>query len=102
MVTVAIVALLLGGARFWALRQLYLDKAHGHAAYRAQLLRSPEDIQYWENRWTAQREGLPARYPWPGGPPFVPAIARYYDDMRIKYERAARYPWLSVEPDPLP
>jgi hypothetical protein len=101
-VAVAIAALLMGGVRLRALRQLYLEKAAGHAAYRAHLLRSPEDIEYWEARWTGQREGLPAKYPWPGRPPFVPAIARYHDDMRVKYERAARQPWLPVGPDPLP
>jgi hypothetical protein len=26
--------------------------------------------------------------------------ARYHDALRIKYERAARYPWILVEPDP--
>jgi hypothetical protein len=24
----------------------------------------------------------------------------YFEQLRLKYERAARYPWLSVEPDP--
>jgi hypothetical protein len=28
------------------------------------------------------------------------ARARYHDVLRIKYERAARYPWNSVEADP--
>jgi hypothetical protein len=27
-------------------------------------------------------------------------MAAYHRELRIKYERAARYPWLSVEPDP--
>ncbi len=26
--------------------------------------------------------------------------ARFHDALRLKYERAARYPWLSVKPDP--
>jgi hypothetical protein len=25
---------------------------------------------------------------------------KFFRDLRLKYERAARYPWLSVEPDP--
>jgi hypothetical protein len=102
MVAVAILALAFGIIRLWATRQLYLKKAAGHAGFRTEVLRSPETIAYWESRWTAQREGRPARYPWPGGPPFVPAMAQYHDAMRIKYERAARYPWLPVEPDPPP
>ena len=28
------------------------------------------------------------------------AKARFHDALRIKYERAARYPWILVEPDP--
>ena len=28
------------------------------------------------------------------------ARAQFHDALRIKYERAARYPWKSVEPDP--
>jgi hypothetical protein len=27
-------------------------------------------------------------------------MATYHRALRIKYERAARYPWLSVKPDP--
>jgi hypothetical protein len=99
-VAVALVALLLGAARLWALRQLYLERAAGHAGFRALVLRSPQDIQYWESRWTDRRAGRPARYPWPAGPPFVPAIARYHDDMKVKYERAAARPWLPVGSDP--
>jgi hypothetical protein len=29
-------------------------------------------------------------------------MAAYHHELRIKYERAARYPWLPVEPDPPP
>jgi hypothetical protein len=101
-IAAAVVALAFGIIRHWAARRLYLEKAAQHAGFRALVLRSPDTIAYWESRWTDQREGLPARYPWPDGPPFVPAMAKYHDAMRIKYERAARYPWLPVEPDPLP
>jgi hypothetical protein len=27
-------------------------------------------------------------------------MAAYYKALKLKYQRAARYPWLSVEPDP--
>ncbi len=97
MVAVAVVALLIGIARLWRTRQLYLEKAADHAGFRALVLRSPLTIAYWESRWSDQHEGKPAG---PGGPPFVPARAAYHEAMRLKYERAARYPWLSVPSDP--
>lgn len=25
---------------------------------------------------------------------------KYYEQLKLKYERAARYPWLAIEPDP--
>ena len=99
MVAVAVVALARDRSSPGA-AQLYLEKAANHEGFRALVLRSPDSITHWEDRWTAQREGKPARYPWPGGPPFVPSMAKYHDEMRLKYERAARYPWLPVSPDP--
>jgi hypothetical protein len=27
-------------------------------------------------------------------------FANYYENLKNKYERAARYPWLAIEPDP--
>jgi len=100
MVAVAVVALAFGIVRLWAARQHYLEKAANHAGFRALIMRSSQDIAYWESRWTDQRVGLPARYPWPGAPPLVRSMAEYHDAMRRKYERAARYPWLPVAPDP--
>jgi hypothetical protein len=100
MVAVAGVGLVFGVGRLLVLRQRYLGEAAQHAGFRAYLLRTPENIAYWESRWTSQREGRPASCPWPAKPPFVPAIADYHEAMRLKYEHAARYPWLSVEPDP--
>ncbi len=100
MVATTIVALSFWMFRLGLARQYYLKKAADHAGFRAYVLSSSDSITYWESRWTWQREGQPARYPWPAGPPFVPAITKYHDDMRLKYERAARYPWLPVAPDP--
>jgi hypothetical protein len=97
---VAVVALAFGAVHLVAVRRRHLETAARHAGFRAWVLRSPESIAYWEARWTDQRVGLPARGPWPAVPPFVPAIAAYHDALKIKYERAARYPWLPVEPDP--
>ena len=98
---VAMLALCCGLARLWATRQLYLRQATSRADFRAVVTRTPADIAYWEARWTDQREGLPACYPWPARPPFVPAMVRYLDAMEAKFTRAARYPWITVEPDPL-
>jgi hypothetical protein len=36
----------------------------------------------------------------PGHPDPLHRRREYYDQMRKKYERAARYPWLPVAPDP--
>ena len=30
----------------------------------------------------------------------APSLVDYHEDMARKYERAARYPWVPVEPDP--
>lgn len=46
------------------------------------------------------------RYHWGPAEPEKPIIAAhyrrsdYYAALQAKYERAARYPWLPVEPDP--
>ena len=101
MVVVTLAALAFGIVRYWTARQHYLKKAADHAGFRAYVLVSPQSIRYWEERWTAGREGKPASYPWPDRPPFVPAMAKYHDEMRLKWEQAARFPWLPVEPDPI-
>jgi hypothetical protein len=54
--------------------------------------------------------GDPSRYdgtclgcfspPFRPNPRLDPALAAYHAAMRSKYERAARCPWLPVEPDP--
>ena len=100
MVAVAVVALAFAIVHLWSLRQLYLKMAAQHGGISALRDRTPEDIAFWEARLTAQHEGLPASDPWPGGHPLVPSMARYHEAMRLKYERAARYPWLPVAPDP--
>jgi hypothetical protein len=101
MVAVSAVALIFAINRYWNARCYYLEKAANHASFRANVLRSSESIRYWEARWTDQRLGRGAEYPWPAERPFVPAMMKYHDEMRQKYERAARYPSLRVEPDPL-
>jgi hypothetical protein len=100
MVAVAILGFALGVAELWRRSRLYTERASDHAGRRSNILQSPGSIAYWESRWQAQREGRSGAYPWPDGPPFVPAIADYHDQMWAKWERAARLPWLPVEPDP--
>jgi hypothetical protein len=100
MLAVGVLAVVFGVIRLSMVRQRYLEKAANHESFRARILRSNLEIAYWEARWRDQRLGKPAQYPWPAEPPYVPAIAKYHDDMRIKYERAARFPWLPVAPDP--
>lgn len=100
MLVVGVLAVVFGVVRLSMLQQRYLEKAANHASFRSRILRSTEEIRYWEARWRDQRLGKPAQYPWPAEPPFVPAIAKYHDDMTIKYERAARFLWLPVVPDP--
>jgi hypothetical protein len=105
LLAVAIVAIMLGmvrmTARLWSDHLLYAERAEYHARFRRHVLQSPESILYWEQRWSGQREGKKASYPWPDGPPFVPAIMEYHDRMRAKWERASRLPWLPIEPDPI-
>lgn len=85
--------------RLSTLRSLYLGVA--------------EKYGYWETRFNgliAIRQDLDYYAVWqPRGPEPSPArlarmkaMAAYYGMMRKKYERAARYPWLPIEPDPPP
>ena len=84
MVAVAIVAMLLGA---WAalarrtanLRQVALE--HGQKAGRLEI----------ETVTSAISQGEAARRM---------EIVHWHDAMSAKYERAARYPWLTVAPDP--
>jgi hypothetical protein len=99
MVAVAVVAIISGSVQLWRLRRLYQDRASGYASMALRYVSTPEEAAYWEARWTRQREGRPAEYPWPAGPPFVPAIVAHYRSLQAKYEHAARYPWLTVVPD---
>jgi hypothetical protein len=87
MVLVAVIALLLGAAAIQR-RRAHLQRLADHHAEMARQLRSSH--------------GSIIR---PGGvyvhvPLTHPRLADYHEDLARKYERAARYPWLPVEPDP--
>ena len=96
----ALVAVVAVG-RLWLLRLEYLDRAGEHRNRLRTIHEVPGGAEYWERRWTRMREGVGASYPWPGGPPFIPALTSYHSAMQAKWERAASRPWLPVEPDAL-
>jgi hypothetical protein len=105
MIAVAVVGILLGGltliVRHLVLRQAYLQRAALHEAWKAKIFVSPESPRYWEARWRDQWLERTGPYPWPDGPPFVPAISEYHDRMIAKWRYAADHPWQEVEPDPV-
>jgi hypothetical protein len=78
MVAVAILGLVCWGCYLWRLSDHYHRQA----------------VIYYEKRWIIRE--------WYGN--YVEqkelAIERWRSAMEAKYQRAARYPWLSVEPDP--
>jgi hypothetical protein len=41
-------------------------------------------------------------FPFPGSGDAVWRPLEWHESMRLKYEHAARYPWLPVDPDPPP
>src|SRR4051812_43911225 len=96
---VAMVALLLAaGMTLHERRQQFLTLASQHGV--AQLL--AESASGMASSTPTVGEGPGAallRLPdeMPGG---AKAQVAYHAALRIKYERAARYPWLAVEPDP--
>jgi hypothetical protein len=89
MAAVAIVAVLLGWIqmrkRWEELRELYEGRCVIHAAH-----------EYLE------RDGGVDVFSGIGVVKPNAERATYHARMRGKYERAARYPWLTVEPDPPP
>jgi hypothetical protein len=89
MLAVAVVALLMGIVGE-AIRELRLARRYGEFArgYRFGL-----DL----NR--GERVAIPGGFIQSAG---SPRLADYYAEMYWKYERASRYPWLPVEPDPPP
>lgn len=99
MVAVATAAVLLGGyVEFNLLRRrsaMYRDRAREHSEMEMVL------------REIAAREGSRTRLDISPGPglrtkPFtIPVVIDFEAGLKRKYERAARYPWLSVAPDPI-
>jgi hypothetical protein len=85
MIAVAVVGFWIAFARLWRLSNHYAEQARSHGfltkVYRKQVsvpLLDPFHIP------AARRQGLISRA----------------EALAVKYRRAARYPWLPVEPDP--
>jgi hypothetical protein len=77
MVAVAIVAALLGTRHAWLMRGYYLERADHFR------------LIQWQLRSQGSHAGLEPL-----------AWIAHYRSLEAKYERAARYPWLPVAPDP--
>jgi hypothetical protein len=74
MLAVAAVALVIWSGRLYQLRQMFLEKTEDN---KLAILQLDAGIScYTEDHMT------------------------WHEEMKQKYERAARYPWLPVEPDP--
>jgi hypothetical protein len=87
MVVVAVVALLLGVVAILRRRTHFQRLADYHAEAARQLRSSHGSAIH------------------PGGayvhiPLTPPSLADYHENLAAKYERAARYPWLPIAPDP--
>jgi hypothetical protein len=103
MVAVAIAAVLFGGVievpRLWNLRRQYLGFAEKYGYWETRLngaVGIRQEITYYSTSQRLGPEPSPARLA------LMKAEASYYARLRAKYERAARYPWLAIEPDPQP
>jgi hypothetical protein len=100
MVMTAALAVLFGAERMWLIRGRHLERVALHD-------RGLLALGMWRTRmtWRVARATDPAeRWQWAENLTNFeeqnrPWIA-YHERMKAKYLRAARYPWLSVEPDP--
>jgi hypothetical protein len=87
MVVVAVFALLLGAVAI-VRRQAHLQRLADYHAKMAWQLQSSHGTVIRPNGAFVHVPLTPQR------------LADYHEDLARKYERAARYPWLPVEPDP--
>ena len=100
---VAVAALLFGAMvempRLWILHRHYNVLAERYGYWEARLGGAAtirQELTYYSTSQPRGPEPSPARL---AG---MKADASYYAGLRAKYEHAARYPWLSVDPDPPP
>jgi hypothetical protein len=92
MVVVAVVAVLIGGVieavRLVRLSRSYSARAASHATY--------------EQGWRAAADEYGADYRLPTQDTrrvSLREVTDFHVQLRLKYEHAARYPWLPIEPD---
>lgn len=85
MILVAIASLLMGTQRLWGRRSFFLEQA--------------ETCDDRANDFAMGYVCLKDEYDTPG---MYERLQAYWVAMARKYRHAARYPWLSVEPDPPP
>lgn len=111
MIAVGVVALMAAGGiesrRLYRLSSYYRSQAA--TAKRAQMYRTSECVR-WEMRVKERQAWVDRSHGEVGPDSFVRrAIAirdkvsrqvDYWKNLKSKYERAARYPWIPVEPDP--
>ncbi len=93
MVAVAIVALATAAGQMWRRSIEYV----GRAARYSKMERYIRECAAIESKINPSDRPPRCRKPNQGG---LPVMIAHFADLRGKYERAARYPWLSVVPDP--
>ena len=99
MIAVAVVGLLMGGAiggvRLKRRHDFFLARVRQHDQEEAR-------FRSWEQNLASAMESLPSspRDPFLLRWERVRLHAAYHKELKNKYEHAARYPWLPVEPDP--
>jgi hypothetical protein len=112
MIAVAIIGLVLGGSlEFVRLKRLSRDYAGRAINARRALAYARMSAGWSHERWLAECRRIEelerkwtTGHPMSMGRPFQPSVARayiaYWEPILSKYERAAAYPWLPLEPDP--
>ena len=112
MIAVAVVGLLLAAPREFA-RLKRLSRQYEERAINAarRMSHSRMSASWSDERWVAEcraieeteskwNTGIPMSIGRPLRPDLARARITFWEPIRLKYERAARYPWLPVEPDP--
>jgi hypothetical protein len=90
MVAMAVVAVLCGGEVLRRRRAFYLERADLYAKHEDGYLRSVADLTKLAKEVPALREAASN----------IRQLAERAAARRRCYERAARYPWLAIPPDP--
>ena len=108
MIAVALAGVALGGwIELGRLRRLgaeYADLAEDFRQSVISEMRGDVSRDQWVARWRwveeRNRGGGRLYFRQPLPPEVCRARAAYFERLRAKYDRASRFPWLAVEPDP--